>query len=259
MKKKIYIFIFIISFFWVGCIKFNHDYAQYPQLPPQKSFILDLPNYKHYPLPSEELYYNWNTAYSYINLWNNLVSKNVTYSYMFLDSVYSSNFSYFADKTWEQEYSFSDDSLDIISKTYATIEADSSVLYEMFFSVNSSNLFLTLNGYSNIDNTQGSWHFNKYALGIIPVLNINWYSACNSFDVSFSNVYKNSNQFGQKLNISYPTNPDVYNILIEVSTIGKQDSVFIQIDSISNKGRIMSFNNYNDSIWHYWNEDFKNE
>jgi len=259
---KLPLVILFSLFFLLGCLKFNHaDYSQVPIVPPSRTYLLNIPglNVKHTEVQTTNS--NWFTAYSKIEIWLNFISNNISTPYSMLDSLRKVDIEYFADNTWIRNNTFQNDSSNIEAFLYSTIEADTSILWELFFSVNNNDPFVSLQAYTSQNKSQGYWSFYKYVFKPIYVLKIDWIVTDTSLRVIYSNVYESGKNYGDKLSIEYlskTNNSSVYNILIEITNNNQISTSKIEIDSITHQGRIKDSLVFLDTLWHNWDTNFEN-
>lgn len=256
---KFYLAFFIVIFY-SGCLKFNHDdVSKVPSIPSIKTFQLNitgLSNNNITPLHSNT---NWYKAYSSIFFWKNLIASNILLQYNLLDSANNYQVEYFADNTWIRKNSLIYDSIDFDVFLYSTIEADSSVLWEMFLSENQNDPYLVLQGYTSKNKKQGNWYFYKHVFKPISVLKVDWFYTDTSLKVIYSDVYELSDKFGSSLLVEYKQSiPSLYNISIKLNNSKLITTTQIEIDTITKQGRIIDSMYFNDTLWHYWDSNFEN-
>ncbi|MBN2664260.1 MAG: hypothetical protein JXR68_11475 [Bacteroidales bacterium] len=260
--KPYLLLLFVTLFFLSGCLKFNHDdVSKVPTTPSNNTFKLEIKGLTDINIASQHSISNWYRAYSSVLYWKYLISSNISLQYNLLDSANKYQVEYFADNTWIRKNSLIYDSSNFEVFLYSTIEADSSILWEMFLSENQNNTYLVLQGYTSKNKKQGNWYFYKYVFKPISVLKVDWLYTDTSLRIIYSNIYEISDKFGSNLLVEYLSDPSKnssYNILINLNNSDFTATTKIEIDSTTKQGRIYDSIYFNDTLWHYWNSNFEN-
>jgi len=242
-----------------GCIG-NSENTEPPSVPDSKTFVINIEALNGDTTNIKKAdYTNWIAAVAKIGIWKNLISDNIKNQYSILAGSDIVEPSYFADNTWVRYIYFLIDSVNYEAALYGTIEADSAVLWEMYFSSDNVTEYLTLEGNNNKYQTQGSWYFYKYVLKPIDILKVSWLQTDSSFLVTYHNLYEKSNFSGSSISINYLNDEyEGYNVLINMFNSNTLDTTKIQLDSLHYNGRIQDSILFKDKEWHYWNANFLN-
>ncbi len=195
---------------------------------------------------------NWFVAASKLNEWTSLISENINLPFNSLSAAHWHKAEFFADNIWNWEFDLIDLNSSYLINLFGTIEADSSVLWEMFYSDVKDVQIQMLQGKSDKENTQGSWSFYKYVYQKIDVLKIDWKNADSALIVNYFNIYEQSNNFGDILKISYLNDDCYYNVKLDFYSKKNDNTSKVELNKFLGYGRIKDYSIFNDSLWHCW-------
>jgi len=258
MTKNLIIIFFLLGLVFNSCNYFNEPNPFYkPELPESTTFIFDASVLEDDTVePEMKLFMNnWLNASRKISLWTIFLEEKIEITQKLLEAAYNSpQFEYYANNTWIYKYDFIYNLTDFEIVLYATFEADSSVLWEMYTSVNGGENYLAMTGESNKSNTQGNWEFYSYTDVSNIALKIDWLKTEEYVLLTFYNLCNLSIFKASNLSLEYFSSDTCkYDLLIN-----SYNSIFdsyseMRVNTKEYFGSIKSPLNYEDSLWHCWN------
>lgn len=259
MKLIPKILFIILLFNFLQCT--TNDFENAPQLPSLNTFDFETAGLESDTLVSvlkTNDYFNWWVAASEVAIWKNFINKNIELPFAAIKAAYFYKPDFFADRTWNWEYEFTNDSVEYNIDLYGTYEVDNSIFWEMFVSSNGSEPSLILQGQTNENQTQGSWTFYKYVFTPIDVLQIDWILNDSALNVTYVNTYKNNNSTSSSVDFFYQI-ADTSVMYLNFYDSRDNSSSKIELNSFTNTGKVKNFSAFNDSIWHCWNANLTND
>lgn len=246
----------VVLLFIFSCDKSNYNEA--PQLSEKKTFEITLGTLEDTAFSSynSNIYSNWQTAASKVAVWSNLIEANVKIPYKALNKASTNTPEYFADRTWKWKFEIDVDSVLYEVELFGTYEVDNSILWEMYVGKFDADKKLLLQGYSNKYSTQGNWYFYKHVFQPIDIVKIDWILSDSLLVVNYTNLYNKSLNIGNTMQIKYnqiDTNIVFINFISSLNT-----EIFVETNPEANFGKIMSYSNFGDSLWHCWNTLLQN-
>lgn len=251
--------IIIFSLFFSSCNYFSalNINSNAPNLPDLKTFtfnasILDNDTVE----PDAKSYQNWLLAASKISYWRNFIDDNVQISFALLKYAYENqNFQYYANNTWLYKFNMISSSNNYDVEFYGTYSADSSITWEMYSSVNSKSKMLLVTGICDVNKNQGSWTFFDQQNNSSEVLKIDWLRSQENYSITFYDLNSLDNLNGSNIKFDYISNDTAhYNLLVNVFNSKLKSNSIIKLNSNLFYGSIKSSLNYQDTLWHNWDE-----
>ncbi|MEA3451554.1 MAG: hypothetical protein U9Q83_06580 [Bacteroidota bacterium] len=260
MSKKIIIIIifFLVGVFLSSCNIFESPEPIYsPELPENITFEFDASVLENDTIEPEikQLMSNWMNSASKISVWTIFIKENIGITQNFLEAAYlAPEFVYYANSSWVYEYSLISLNNSYEIKLFATFQADSSVLWEMYVSAEGEEEYLALTGESNYSKTQGNWVFYKYADVSNVAMKIDWLITQESVELTFYNLCETSIFQASNLSLEYFISDTVqYDLKINSYNSILDSYSEMKVNTIEFNGSLKSPNNYDDTLWHCWN------
>jgi hypothetical protein len=273
--KKLFLISLIITLvaglFW-GCEKKGNP----PALPPVESMTIDFSNFvsskksafiagevKGVTLGDKS---NWALASTIAGVWNLILSINLVVPVASFKLAVNNTPVYLDNKKWEWSYNFN-----VIGATYkAKLTGQirsSDIKWEMYISREGVGAFAELlwfEGTSNLDGKSGQWILNHSQQFPEPMLKIDWEVAESGIgNIKYTYIRDQKDDRTPDLFktsfIEYGLTTNAlnafYNVHLNISgTADDFEDVFIEWSTINFNGHIKANYNFQDDLWHCWNE-----
>lgn len=198
-------------------------------------------------------------ALSGIKEWTSFVSSDLEILKLAYSKALTTNAKNFSNKRWGWKYSVTSDFDEYYVEFNATLNNDKTYSFDMQILNADEIMFKNLSGIMQLEGSSGRWFVYKSYTENSPCLQIDWSKdpANQKMNVKYSVIDEDSKNYGAYILFGNNQNGD-YDVFYDI--FDKQNDNLIEIDFSSNTniGRVRSFNAFQDSLWHCWDEEFIN-
>ncbi len=244
----------LFGFLFASCKK---DLKYPPALPSEETFIFVIDDFELKSLQDTTMV-NWWRAKSIVKNWNLTILENLSVPISsYLKATKTQNPLYQSDNTWLWEYDFYDGEINYSSKLFGTENTDS-VIWEMYITKEGEyNDFLWFSGICFNNNNTVLWKIYDNPDNAEELMSINYNKQSSDvIDIKFTNISPSDAENGSYFLLG-KSNTDNFNRYFKSFTKTDDKKLEITWSSEIGYGKISSFDLYQDSNWHCWDESLK--
>ncbi len=268
---------FVVLLFTFACEKSDDaiEESNALVLPPYESMAIDLEIFQDdastskvlaQNLKSNEANGNWLFSKIVVGVWNIAVFKTLAVPVTAFRLAFNHTPVSVGDNTWEWNYSVDGFTAEYTARLTGEVTGEE-VLWKMYLTkvgIEGFEEFLWFTGSSAMDGNSGSWVLNESPLKPEPIINIDWQRESDEIgkikytwvrelnEKEQEDPYKDSTLEYGKQEGEFDAYIDTY--VYDTELMGYSD-VRIEWNTTSFEGRVMSYNYFEDEMWHCWDSE----